>query len=116
MIILYGIHNCDTVKKAQKWLNDNNVKYQFHDLRKNGLDSDLLDKFVTLSDWSLLINKRSTTYRNLSEENKNNLNGEIAQSLVLEQPTLLKRPLLLTQNKLHLGFNKSQYEGLFCHE
>lgn len=113
MIILYGIHNCDTVKKAQKWLSNASINYQFHDLRKDGLDSELLSKFVRLSDWSALINKRSTTFRNLSDEIKNNLTNDVAQQLVLEQPTLLKRPLLLVDNKLHLGFKINQYEELF---
>lgn len=116
MTTLYGIHNCDTVKKAQKWLTQNNIEYTFHDFRKDGLTADLVNKFLTKADWSSLINKRSTTYRNLDDQVKNNLEGETALNIVLEQPTLLKRPVLVVEDNVHLGFKEQQYQKVFTHE
>ncbi len=119
-ITLYGIKNCDTVKKAQKWLTENSIDYDFFDFKKSTLTNELLSQFVELNDWSTLLNKRSTTYRNLSEEIKNNLTDDVAFEQVLAQPTLLKRPLLLivedgsaTDLTLHLGFKAENYQDIF---
>lgn len=119
-ITLYGINNCDTVKKSQKWLAANNINYEFFDFKKRPLTNELLAQFVKLNDWSTLINKRSTTYRNLSDDIKNNLTDEIAFEQVLAQPTLLKRPLLLIETsasqsnqQLHLGFKADNYQEIF---
>ncbi|MEW6998607.1 ArsC family reductase [Colwelliaceae bacterium BS250] len=116
MTIMYGIHNCDTVKKAIKWLEQEQISYQFYDLRKDGLTAELLESLANKSTWAELINKRSTTYRNLSDEIKTNLTADVAAKIVLEQPTLLKRPLLLNNDQLHLGFKPAQYQQIFNHE
>ncbi len=117
MITLYGINNCDTVKKSIKWLKKNNIEHTFYDFKKQPLTAELLNQFVALSDWSLLLNKRSTTFRNLSDEIKNNLTDDIIFNEVLAQPTLLKRPLLKRTNShstsLHLGFKPEQYQAIF---
>jgi len=120
MITLYGINNCDTVKKSQKWLTANGISYVFYDFKQKPLSNELLTKFVELNDWSTLLNKRSTTYRNLSDEIKNNLTNEVAFAQVLAQPTLLKRPLLLidtdasaSTQQLHLGFKAEKYQAIF---
>jgi len=113
MITLYGINNCDTVKKSQKWLQQQNIDFTFHDFKKQGLSEELLTEFVNLGDWSTLLNKRSTTFRQLPDEIKNNLTDEIMFNAVLEHPTLLKRPLLQMNNQLHLGFKDTQYQELF---
>lgn len=113
MTIIYGIHNCDTVKKALKWLNEHDISHEFHDLRKDGLDKELLACFFEKTSWELLLNKRSTTYRNLSDDIKNNLTESVAFETILLQPTLLKRPLLLKNEQLHLGFKPAQYKELF---
>lgn len=117
---LYGINNCDTVKKALKWLNDNSIKHQFYDFKKQPLTQALLTQFVRLNDWSTLLNKRSTTYKNLSDDIKNNLTDEVVFEQVIAQPTLLKRPLLLVRTKvgesheqLHLGFKADMYQNIF---
>mgnify|MGYP005994690583 CR=1 FL=1 len=117
---LYGINNCDTVKKAQKWLTANNIDFDFFDFKKRPLTNELLTQFVELNDWSTLLNKRSTTYRNLSDDIKNNLTNEIAFEQVMAQPTLLKRPLLIIDTEtseniqqLHLGFKAEQYQDIF---
>lgn len=113
MTIIYGIKNCDTVKKAKKWLDDNNVNYQFHDFRVDGLSSELLNELFQQLDWQLLLNKRSTTFRNLSDDIKNNLSKEVAFEQILAQPTLLKRPVVVTNDKTDVGFKAPQYQELF---
>ena len=113
MITLYGIKNCDTVRKATKWLEKNNIAHQLYDFKKQPLTAELLTQFVKQSDWSLLLNKRSTTFRNLPDEIKNNLTDEVMFAAVLEQPTLLKRPLLPLNDELNLGFKAEQYQSLF---
>jgi arsenate reductase len=123
MNTLYGINNCDTVKKSQKWLLKNNIDFQFYDFKKQPLTASLLEQFVSLSDWDVLLNKRSTTFRNLPDAIKENLTDKVIFEAVLEQPTLLKRPLLLVQadnasstnniDVLHLGFKDAQYQVIF---
>ena len=123
MITLYGINNCDTVKKSQKWLIKNGIDYLFYDFKKQDLTEELLKKFISMSDWSVLLNKRSTTFRNLPDSVKNNLTDEVLFEAVLAQPTLLKRPLLhipvqdrLTtesEDLLQLGFKEEQYKITF---
>lgn len=115
MITIYGINNCDTVKKALKWLQQNEVNYQFYDFKKQPLTTELLQAFVKQSDWSQLLNKRSTSFRNLPDDVKNNLTDEVMFSSVLSQPTLLKRPLLQLDEQLVLGFKAEQYQQLFSH-
>ncbi|WP_372882986.1 ArsC family reductase [Psychromonas sp.] len=110
---LYGISNCDSVKKAQKWLQQNNLSYTFHDYRKDGLDKNLIESFLAQIAWSDLLNKRSTSFRQLSTEQKENLSVETVIELFIEFPTLIKRPLLIHNNQYQLGFNIGNYNTLF---
>jgi arsenate reductase len=107
-IQVYGIKNCDTVKKALVYLNDHDVNYQFIDFRQNPISQQVLTKMVESVGWELLINKRSTTYRSLSEEEKNNINYD----LVLRLPTLIKRPVLVRDENIMVGFSEQQYAKL----
>jgi len=116
MTVVYGINNCDTVKKTLKWLEKNNINYQFHDFKKQGLSPELLSELVAKSDWSTLLNKRSTTFRNLADEIKNNLTDENCFNSAIEQPTLIKRPVLLHNNSLYVGFKESNYQEIFASE
>lgn len=113
MTTLFGIHNCDTIKKAQKWLDKNNVTYTFHDFRKDGLTESMLNDFIQHVDWTELLNKRSTTFRNLDESIKNNLTQESAIRAMLEQPTLIKRPVLVSQGKVTIGYKETTYQEIF---
>lgn len=113
MTTLYGIKNCDTVKEAQKWLAANDIEYSFHDFKSQGLPEALLTSLVEKSNWDVMLNKRSTTYRNLPDEVKNNLTPEVIFAAVIAQPTLLKRPLLLLKGDLHIGFKADNYQNLF---
>ena len=85
--IMYGIPNCDTIKKAQKWLNENNIPCSFHDYRKDGLTTDLLTQLLLTSSWDQLLNKRSASYRALTEQQKESLNENTANALFIEFPT-----------------------------
>jgi arsenate reductase len=112
MWILYGISSCDSVKKAQTWLTQHQIDYQFYDYRKLGLSLELLTEFENELGWETLLNKRSTTWRQISDEQKQDLNREYAMELMLENPTLIKRPLLRTHQKLVIGFTAIDYARL----
>ena len=107
-IQVYGIKNCDTVKKALVYLNDRDIDYQFIDFRQNPISQKVFKKMIESVGWELLINKRSTTYRSLSEEEKSNINYD----LVLKLPTLIKRPVLVQGEKTIIGFSEQQYAKL----
>ncbi len=113
MTTLYGIKNCDSVKKAQKWLSTKSIDFIFHDFKTQGLSETLLTSLLSNSNWEAMLNKRSTTYRNLPESFKNNLSSDNIFNAVIEQPTLLKRPLLAINNQLHVGFKAEHYQRIF---
>jgi Spx/MgsR family transcriptional regulator len=110
MLELYGISNCDTVKKAKSWLEKNNKDYQFHDYRKQGLSAELLNLFEAELGWETLLNKRSTSWRQLNEEIKNNISKETALQAMMETPTLIKRPILKIETHYIIGFNAENYQ------
>lgn len=115
MTQLYGIKNCDTIKKARRWLEDNNIDYRFHDYRVDGLDADLLQKFIAELGWEALLNTRGTTWRKLDESLRASINNaDSAAALMIEMPALIKRPLLWTPGQpMLLGFSDSSYQRYF---
>ncbi|AMO55434.1 ArsC family transcriptional regulator [Endozoicomonas montiporae] len=113
-ITLYGISNCDTIKKARRWLNDNGIEYRFHDYRKDGLTLQQLQNWSEELDWEELLNKRGTTWRKLPEEQKEGINKDQALCLMLEHPAMIKRPLLDTGSEKHLGFKPDLYKQIFA--
>lgn len=110
MVVLYGISNCSTVKKAKDWLQENNIEYQFHDYRKEGLSTDLLNSFEAAVGWEVLLNKKSTSWRKLNDEQKSNVSKQTALQYMLETPTLIKRPVLDTGKKMIVGFKAENYQ------
>nr|WP_297347634.1 ArsC family reductase [uncultured Glaciecola sp.] len=114
MTTLYGIPNCDTLKKAKKWLESNQVNYQFHDYRKDGLDTEWLTNTESKLGWESMLNKRGTTFRNLPDEQKNEINKETALALMLEFPAMIKRPILLNNGSYYVGFNADNYSKVFA--
>ena len=110
MYTLYGISNCNTVKKAKDWLQENNIEFQFHDFRKQGLSSELLDSFEATLGWEKLLNKQSTSWRKLSDDQKTNISKQTALQFMLETPTLIKRPVLDTGEKMIIGFKADNYQ------
>lgn len=113
MTIMYGIPNCDTIKKARKWLEAEGVEYQFHDYKKQGIDAELVKEFCLSLGWENVLNKRGTTYRQLSQEQKDTLNETNAIALLVEQPSMIKRPIVRHNDILELGFSTANYAALF---
>jgi len=117
MTTLYGIKNCDTVRKAQKWFKSEGLKYTFHDFRADGLVKKDLSAWVKAVGWEVLLNKRSTTWKQLSDKDKETVDETKAIALMLANPTLIKRPVLVFKNqngkKVHVGFKPAEYKALF---
>ena len=112
MTTLYGIKNCDSVKKARLWLDTHEVAYQFHDFRVDGLNARQLNVFIKQTGWEQLLNRRSSSWRTLTDQQKTDLNAAKAASLMLDNPTLIKRPVLDTGAQLLIGFNEDSYQTL----
>jgi arsenate reductase len=111
MLKVYGIRQCDTVRKALKWLDQNGVEYQFLDFRTDGLPADLLQSWLDSGFSDRLLNRRSTTWRQLSEEQRE-AEGDALLKLLLQFPTLIKRPVFVTDQIVAIGFNPKELEGL----
>jgi len=113
LITLYGIKNCDTVKKARKWLELHGVEYQFHDFRVDGLERGAVQGWLAELGWQTLVNKRSTSWKALDERRRNDMDEESALTAIMEQPTLIKRPLLDTGHERFTGFSATNYQKIF---
>ncbi|WP_226664927.1 ArsC family reductase [Microbulbifer aggregans] len=109
MITLYGIKNCDTVKKARKWLEQNDVEYTFHDFRDNGMDSVPLTDWLNEFGWEQVLNRRSTSWRALDDAQKESMDNKAAEQLALEIPTLIKRPVMTRSGQTLFGFKADSY-------
>ncbi|GGX97594.1 arsenate reductase [Litchfieldella qijiaojingensis] len=112
MLTLYGLKNCDTCRKALKALDGKGIPYQLHDLREDGLSAALLEHILTRVPVMTLLNKRSTSWRNLDEDDKQNIDANSARELMLKHPTLLKRPLLDTGNDILVGYRDGDYDKI----
>ncbi len=113
MITLYGIRNCDTVKKARLWLSSNNIDYRFHDFQNDGLDKATLQRWCKLWGWEAVINKRGTTWRRLPENETANLDEPKAIALMLKNLSVIKRPVLDDQGFMLQGFDETAYRDHF---
>lgn len=113
-VVMYGIPNCDTIKKARNWLAEQGIEYRFHDYRKDGLEAAQLARWCEQLGWEAVLNKRGTTFRKLDAAVKESLDAAAAQQLMLEQPAMIKRPLLESDQGLHLGFKPEQYAEIFA--
>lgn len=111
-MVIYGIKNCDTVKKAHRWLDANGVDFQFHDFRVEGLEQVTIESWLKTVSWETLLNKRGTTWRKLEDPRKENMDESIAIELMLANPTLIKRPVLVNHDKILVGFNEDHYMEL----
>ncbi|WP_246019866.1 ArsC family reductase [Limnobaculum zhutongyuii] len=108
---LYGIKNCDTIKKARRWLEEHQIDYRFHDYRADGLDDQLLQQLIDGLGWEPLLNTRGTTWRKLTDDQKAAAATEAgAKTLMLEQPSIIKRPVLVADGKMLLGFSVDNYQ------
>jgi Spx/MgsR family transcriptional regulator len=111
-VTLYGIKNCDTVKKARKWLDTNSVPYTFHDFRVDGINKTLVNNFLKQIDVEVLINKRGTTWRKLSDEEKEIKTKAQVVALMIENPAIIKRPVLDVNKNYTVGFSEEKYNLL----
>lgn len=112
-IILYGIANCDSVKKAKKWLEENQICFSFYNYKKEKVNSNLINEFLEYFDINSLINKRGTTFRNLDDNVKNNINETNVVDLILTHTSMIKRPILKYKGQMYLGFSKDKYQEIF---
>ncbi|HEY0942722.1 MAG TPA: ArsC family reductase [Steroidobacter sp.] len=111
MTTIYGIKNCDTMKKARTWLDEHGVQYQFHDYKVSGIERDKLEAWCKKVGWEVLLNRAGTTFRKLSESQRADLNERKAIALMLEQPSMIKRPVLEKGAKLLVGFKPADYRA-----
>ncbi|MBL1293838.1 MAG: ArsC family reductase [Thiotrichales bacterium] len=112
-VTLYGIKNCDTVRKARRWLDDNGVSYDFHDFRADGLTKTKVSQWLKVIDQDILVNRRGTTWRKLDDAQKSVSTKSAIADLLVEQPAIIKRPVLELNNELHIGFKEADYEEYF---
>jgi len=112
-MVLYGIKNCDTVKKACRWLEANDVAFDFHDFRADGLDQATIESWLQTVSWEVLLNKRGTTWRKLDDPRKDDIDEAIAIELMLSNPTLIKRPVVTVNNDCMVGFKEADYASYF---
>lgn len=113
MTTLYGIKNCDTMKKARTWLDAHGIDYRFHDYKADGIDRAHLETWTAAKGWETILNKAGTTFRKVAEEDKADLDAQKAIALMLAQPSLIKRPVLETDDGLTVGFKPDIYATLF---
>jgi arsenate reductase len=112
MLTIYGIPNCDTCRKARKWLADHGVDYRFHDLRADGLTISKVRHWVDSVGWEALLNRRSATWRQLPEGDRDKLTADKAVTLLVAHPTLVKRPVAETAGTVMVGFAADEYDKL----
>jgi arsenate reductase len=113
MTRIYGIRNCDTMKKAFAWLDSHHVSYEFHDYRKDGIDRATLEGWVKQLGWETVLNRAGTTFRKLPDADKKDLTPAKAVALMLAQPAMIKRPMLAAKGRLTAGFRPDIYAALF---
>jgi arsenate reductase len=113
MVTIYGIKNCDTMKKAMRWLDEHGVEYRFHDYRKDGLEAKQLKTWEKELGWEQLLNRRGQLWRKLPQPVRDNIDRETALECMLDNPGIIKRPLLDLGDRRVSGFKPEQYETLF---
>jgi len=110
--LLYGIPNCDTMKKARTWLESQRVDYEFHDYKKSGVERARLEDWIRAVGWEVLLNRAGTTFKKLPDGAKANITEAKAMKLMLEQPSMIKRPVLERGKTLLVGFSPEKYAAL----
>ena len=112
MLTIYGIPNCDSCRKARRRLDARDVHYRFHDLRVDGIDRDTLERWAKVVGWKTLLNTRSATWRGLPAGTKKDVDSRNAVELMLEHPTLVKRPVAVGGGKVIVGWSEAEYDAL----
>ena len=114
-VTIYGIKACDTMKKAFTWLDDNGIDYHFHDYKKEGAPEAALRRWIKALGWETVINRRGTTWRKLPQAQRDSMDADSAVAAALENPSLIKRPLLETGTIIEAGFKAERYADIFAH-
>lgn len=110
---IYGIKNCDTMKKALLWLDAHNIAYNFHDYKKTGANTTLLKKAIKQHDWENVINRKGTSWRALPDNVKETMSAARAVDAAMDNPSLIRRPMLVQGDEIYLGFDEKTYATLF---
>lgn len=113
-VTIYGIKNCDTMKKAFAWLNENNIPYEFHDYKKSGAPQAILADWVEQLGWETVVNRKGTTWRKLDESVRNTMDEHSAIATMVAQPSLIKRPILIKGHQILAGFTAEQWQAFFA--
>jgi Spx/MgsR family transcriptional regulator len=114
-IVIYGIKNCDTMKKARAWLDKQGVAYVFHDYKVDGIAREKLERWAAKAGWETLLNRAGTTFRKLPDKDKEGLSEKKAIGLMLKQPSMIKRPVIeLGAGKILVGFAPESYNAAFA--
>jgi len=109
MLTVFGIRSCDTCRKARKFLAENDIEYRFHDVRDDGLDIQMLERWTARIDWQKLLNKQSLTWRKIPEVDRSETTRSRAFALIIDNPTLLKRPVLESDTFIAVGFSERRF-------
>ncbi len=109
MLTVYGIKSCDTCRKARKYLTEHDIEFRFHDVRDDGLDIQMLERWAARIDWQRLLNKQSLTWRKIPEVDRGAINRDRAYALMIENPTLVKRPVLESEDFIAVGFSEKRF-------
>ncbi|TCL72073.1 ArsC family reductase [Rhizobium sp. BK251] len=112
-VTIYGIKNCDTMKKARTWLEDHGIAYAFHDYKAEGIDRAHLQRWIAEAGWETVLNRAGTTFRKLPDPARADLNEDKAIALMLDQPSMIKRPVVEADGKLLIGFKPEIYAAFF---
>ena len=109
MLTVFGIKSCDSCRRAKKYLDEHNIEYRFHDLRENGLDIQMLERWTQRIGWARLLNKQSLTWRKIPEVDRNDMTHDKALAAMIERPTLVKRPVLESAKFIAVGFSEKRF-------
>ena len=109
MLTIYGIKSCDTCSKARKFLASKEIEFRFHDMREDGLDIQMLERWVQRLGWERLLNKKSVTWRKIPEVDRNDMTQDKALAAMIDRPTLIKRPILEDDNFIAVGFSEKRF-------
>ena len=114
MLTVFGIKSCDTCRRARKYLTEQDIEFRFHDVRDDGLDIQMLERWSARIDWQKLLNRQSLTWRKIPEVDRNDMNKDRAFALMIDRPTLLKRPVLESDKFLAVGFSEKRFADFWA--
>ncbi len=114
MLTVYGIKSCDTCRKARKYFAENDIEFRFHDVRDDGLDIQMLERWAGRIDWAKLLNKQSLTWRKIPEVDRNGITQSKAFALMIDNPTLVKRPVLESPKFIAVGFSEKRFSDFLA--